>query len=183
MSSCIQLWRKTSPHMTDEECAGEFIKIMRPFGFHITQHKSNITQIYLSRSKDELWISPIFYVDLEDDYPIATVNGENYYRAVYIECIGSFDRSDFDSGEDVPEDVNLIKADIIMKAVTAFMGKYTDSLFYVTDGTPFYDKQDIDRAASQPLKEEWFFGLESHLNTEYLGSENGWDNYRAEGLE
>lgn len=155
---------------------------MRHYGFYIS-HGPRKTQINLNRSKDELWISPIFYVDLEDDYPIATVNGENYYRAVYIDCITSFDPEDFDPEEELPENIEVLREDIIMKAVTEFMERYPDSLFYVTGAAPFYDKQDIDRAAAMPLKKEWYYELETHLKIEELGSKNGWDHYRAEGLK
>lgn len=185
MSSSISLWRKDPPKMTREECVHDFIEMIRPFGFYIS-HDEGTPYVHLNRSDDELWISPIFNIGLED-HPIATVNGADYYEAVYIECIGAFYPDDFEPDEYTPEDIgrfNLIRSDIIMKAVTAYMDKYPDSLFYVTSDTPFYDKQDIDNAAAQPLKAEWFYDMQTHLKTQRLDDKNeGWYHYRAEGLK
>lgn len=92
---------------------------------------------------------------------------------VYYDCIHSDEKD-----EAYPEDENLIRSELIMRSLQAYLKKYPDTIINIDGEHKPYDKQDIEAAAALPITDEWFYDMEPHLTTEVVSRSGPYMVYR-----
>ncbi|MCR5806906.1 MAG: hypothetical protein K6G68_07725 [Oscillospiraceae bacterium] len=165
MGSTAQILRPEKTAMTEEERVAEFLEIIAPLGFE-TSVKEYDMSVYM-HPKDDLEKAVNVWVD-QEDYPIFTINGKDYYCEVFYDFIWNDERHG-------PESMN---SDMILAITAEYMKRYPDALFWFewsSDDNMFLDKSDIDTIASQPFDPDWFGSYKSHLvSARVNGSFNDW---------
>jgi hypothetical protein len=116
MGSTAQILRPHKTTMTTEERVADFLEIIRPLGYH-TRVREYDWSIYMQREIDSekgvnVWVS-------QEDYPIYTINGVDYYREVFYDFIWDDERHGLES----------MNSDMILVITAKYMKKYPDALF------------------------------------------------------
>ncbi len=93
---------------------------------------------------------------------------------IYYDCIRSHEKD-----EAYPEDENLIRSELIMRSLQAYLKKYPDTIINIDGEHKLYDKQDIEAAAALPITDEWFYDMEPHLTTEVVSRSGPYMVYRT----
>lgn len=154
MASTAQIIRHYTTRLTDEERAKEFLEIIRPLGY-VAKIKYDDSVYMTPKENDEKAVH--VWVD-QEEYPLYTINGIDYYREVFFDWIWDDDRHGIES----------MNSDMILAIVREYMKKYPDALFefeWSHEDNKFLDKTDIDTIASQPFDPEWFGEFKSHLTS------------------
>lgn len=158
MSSTAEIIRPKKTSMTVEERVAEFIEIITPLGFETSVEKYNCS-VYMRPVNNfdkgvHVWVN-------QEDHPIYTINGVNYYREVFYDFIWDDER----------HGTERINSDMILVITAEYMKKYPDALFqfeWSNDDNMFLDKRDIDTVISQPFVPAWFGKFKSHLRSTRL---------------
>jgi hypothetical protein len=165
MGSTAQILRPHKTTMTTEERVADFLEIIRPLGYH-TRVREYDWSIYMQPEIDSekgvnVWVS-------QEDYPIYTINGVDYYREVFYDFIWDDERHGLES----------MNSDMILAITAKYMKKYPDALFqfeWSNDDNMFLDKSDIDTVISQPFVPDWFGVFQSHLKSARVNkSDDDW---------
>lgn len=150
MGSSAQLLRNEVPERDNAVCVSDFIEIIRLLGFQFEYEEDVALYIW----REERWKGIRVYLD-QEEYPIYTINGDDYYREAYFEMIC--------------HDEESMNSDMLLAIVMEYMKKYPDSLFH-SEGhkEPFFDKKDIEAVAAKPFHPGWYYLMNTHLQSEAL---------------
>ena len=155
MGSTAQILSPRKTILTLEERVADFLEIIRPLGFYTKVEKYD-QAVYMAPEIDSEHAVHV-WVD-QEDYPIYTINGVDYYREVFYDWI-------WDDERHGPESMN---SDMILAITAEYMKKYPDALFqfeWSGDDNMFLDKMDIDNTVLQPFNPSWFGDVRSHLRS------------------
>ncbi len=157
MASTAEIVRNNKTKMNIDERVREFFEIIQPLGFDA--HEESDNAIYMNPNGNyekgvRVWVD-------QEDYPMFTVNGKEYYCEVFFDFIWDDERHGIES----------MNSDMILAITAEYMKKYPDALFqyeWSSDESPFFDKRDIETIISQPFQPGWYYLFRSHLHVKAL---------------
>ncbi len=154
MASTAQILRNHRTELTEDERVKEFLEIISSLGYDTDVEKDNA--IYMKpKGSDEKGVR--VWVD-QEDYPIFTINGNDYYREVFFDFVWDDERHGIES----------MNSDMILEIVAEYLKKYPDAYFnyeWSKDDNMFMDIIDLETLKSQPFQPGWFYLFKSHLNS------------------
>lgn len=158
MASTAQIVRNNKTKMSTAERVREFFEIIHPLGF-VSDEEAD-SAIYMTPDEEaekgvRVWVD-------QEDYPIYTINGADYYREVFFDFIWDDERHGIES----------MNSDMILAIVAEYMKKYPDALFkyeWSSHESPFFDRSDIEAVISQSFQPGWYYLFKSHLHGKALG--------------
>lgn len=169
MGQSAQILRNNKTKMSTAERVKEFFEIIHPLGFFARETDDG--EIHVKPDEEArrgVWL----WVD-QEDYPIYTINGADYYREVFFDFVW----------DDKAHGIESMNSDIVLAIVAEYMKKYPDALFDACEvcsyesKSPFFDKSDIEAIISQPFQPGWTYLFKSHLHQKELGR---WDMWSLE---
>ncbi|MDE6780684.1 MAG: hypothetical protein K2J40_04395 [Ruminococcus sp.] len=157
MASTAEIVRNNKTKMSTAERVREFFEIIHPLGFDACEESDSAIYMKPNGNNEKgvrVWVD-------QKDYPIFTINGEEYYREVFFDFIWDDERHGIES----------MNSDMILAITAEYMKKYPDALFnyeWSSDESPFFDKRDIETIISQPFQPGWYYLFRSHLHVKAL---------------
>ncbi len=154
MASTAQILRNCKTKLSEDERVKEFLEIIRSLVYDTKVESDNAIYMNPKTNYDKgvrVWVD-------QEDYPIYTINGKEYYREVFFDFIWDDERHGIES----------MNSDMILAIVAEYLKKYPDGLFqyeWSHEDNMFLDKTDIDMILSQPFQPSWFGDYRSHLNS------------------
>lgn len=154
MASTAQILRNSKTKLSEDERVKEFLEIIRSLKYDTKVESDNAIYMNPKGNYDKgvrVWVD-------QEDYPIYTINGKEYYREVFFDFIWNDQRHGIES----------MNSDMILAIVAEYLKKYPDALFqfeWSSDDNMFLDKTDIHTIISQPFRPDWFGEYKSHLRS------------------
>ena len=154
MASTAQILRNHRTELTEYERVEEFLEIISSLGYDTDVEKDNAIYMKPKGCDDKgvrVWVD-------QEDHPIFTINGNDYYREVFFDFVWDDERHGIES----------MNSDMILIIVAEYLKKYPDAYFnyeWSNDDNMFMDIIDFDLLRSQPFQPGWFYLFKSHLHS------------------